>query len=156
MSETDLLQVEQCDREAAARFYEQCGSDPLFVSLVSWGRRDTDLVQAFARHRLSARPVVSEREQIVAWLRGQIDEWATVGRCEGAAALEVATDAIERGDRLSSLQPVSDREELIERIATALCECSAQIHEDGLSVWHRYARAVVAVVFGDCADAHRR
>lgn len=82
----ELVPVEQCDREAAAELESEFGEN-LYQMIVEGCIDGTDSVQAFARHRLS------ERAEIVAWLRSR-DPWDI----SVSNALNFYCDAIERGE----------------------------------------------------------
>lgn len=112
-TDAGLVEVEQCDREAAAQFLEADGHpfDKLWASDVRRGARDDHvLVGAFARHRLAAlsRPsadfaaVVEQCARVAALWKSSLrpgSEDRHHGHREAASNIAAAIRAIQAPER---------------------------------------------------------
>lgn len=69
------MQIEQIDRDAAAGFFDVAGWHGKGGSIRKGLRDDEPLVQAFAAHRLAARPDDSAVERVARALYEEDDPW---------------------------------------------------------------------------------
>lgn len=136
----ELESVEQCDRDAAAEFGVHRNFSPLVAEGIVAGHHDyNDLVQAFARHRLSTIPSPPSHDKLrealtpygetkyaysgeFSWTEWLPDEngieqghertvpWTTIKEIMAAIRERAGVDVLDEADCLAALSPTTEGE----------------------------------------------